>query len=116
MELSIASHGSTKPSTLKESKKEERKNDRNANVNLKDPMTVNTANVKVPRKRANANEKRLEGWQKNEVHRLTFKECKQKLYPFADEDVPKLMTLTTANIIASLVTQYKNASSSKNKS
>ena len=72
MELSIASHGSTNP--LEESKREVRKNDRNAKVNFKDPMTVNTTEVKVQRRGANANEKRLEGWQKNEVRRLTFKE------------------------------------------
>ena len=61
MELSIASHGSTNPPILEESKKEVRENDRNAKVNLKDPMTVNTTEVKVPRRGANANEKRLEG-------------------------------------------------------
>ena len=74
MKLSISSHGSTNPSILEESKKEVRRNDKNAKVNLKDPMIVNTIEVKVPRRGANANEKRLEGWQKNEVHRLTFKE------------------------------------------
>ena len=91
MELSIASHGSTNPPILKESKKEVRKNDKSAKINLKDPMTVNTAEVKVPRRRANANEKRLEGWQKNEVHRLTFKEREQKVYPFPNEDVPIIL-------------------------
>ena len=35
MELSIASHGNTKPLIPEESKKEVRKNDRNAKVNLK---------------------------------------------------------------------------------
>ena len=50
MELSIASHGSTNPPILKESKKEVRKNDRNAKVSLKDPMAVNIAEVKVPRR------------------------------------------------------------------
>ena len=91
IELSIASHGSTNPPILEESKKEVRKNDRNAKVSLKDPMAVNAAEVKVPRRRANANEKRLEGWQKNEVHRLTFKEHEQKVYPFLDEDVPNIL-------------------------
>ena len=57
MELSIASHGSTNPPILKKSKKEVRKNDRNAKVCLKDPMIVNTIEVKVPRRGANANEK-----------------------------------------------------------
>ena len=64
MELSIASHGSTNPPILEESKKEVRKNDRNAKVNLKEPMAVNIAVVKVPGKGAKANEKRLEGWKK----------------------------------------------------
>ena len=50
MELSIASHGSTNPLILEESKKEVRKNDRNAKVNLKDLMTVNIVEVKVPRR------------------------------------------------------------------
>ena len=91
MELSIASHGSTNPPILEESKKEVRKNDRNAKVCLKDPMVVNAAEVKVPRRGANANEKRFEGWQKNEVCHLIFKERKQKVYPFPNEDVPNIL-------------------------
>ena len=91
MELSIASHGSTNPPILEESKKEVRKNDRNAKINLKDPMTINTAKVKVPRRIANENEKRLKGWQKNEVHRPTFKEREQKVYPFPNEDLPNIL-------------------------
>ena len=78
MELSISSHGCTNPPILEESKKEVRKNDRNAKINLKDPMAINTAEVKVPRRGANANEKRLEGWQKNEMRHLTFKEREKK--------------------------------------
>ena len=54
-------------------------------------MVVNTAEVKVPRRGANANEKQLEGWQKNEVRRLTFKEREQKVYTFPDEDVPNIL-------------------------
>ena len=54
-----------------------------------DPMVVNTAEVKVPRR--GTNEKRLEGWQKNEVRHLTFKEREQKVYPFPDEDVPNIL-------------------------
>ena len=42
-------------------------------------MAVNIAVVKVPGKGAKANEKQLEGWKKNEVSRLTFKECEQKV-------------------------------------
>ena len=79
MELSIVSPGSTNPPILEESHKEERKNDKNAKVNLKDPMAVNTAEVNVSRRGANANEKQLEGRQKNEVRRLTFKEREQKV-------------------------------------
>ena len=91
MELSISSHRCTNPPILEESKKEVRKNDRNAKANLKDPMVVNTAEVKVPRRGANANEKWLEGWQKNEVRHLTFKEREQKVYSFPDEDVPNIL-------------------------
>ena len=54
-------------------------------------MAANIAEVKVPRREANANEKRLEGWQKNEVHRLTFKEREQEVYLFPDEDVPSIL-------------------------
>ena len=56
----------------------------------KDPMAVNTAEVNVPRRGANANEKQLEGWQKNEVRRLTLKEREQKVYSFPNEDVPNI--------------------------
>ena len=35
--------------------------------------------------------KKLEGWQKNEVRRLTFKEREQKVYSFLDEDVPNIL-------------------------
>ena len=54
-------------------------------------MAVNIAVVKVPGKGAKANEKQLEGWKKNEVSRLTFKECEQKVQPFPDEDVPNIL-------------------------
>ena len=91
MELSIATHGSTNPPILEKSKKEVRKNDRNAKVSLKDLMAVNVAEVKVPRRRANANEKRLEEWQRNEMRHLTFKEHEQKVYLFPDEDVPNIL-------------------------
>ena len=91
MELSIVSPGSTNPPILEESHKEERKNDKNAKVNLKDLVTVNIVEVKVPRKGANANEKWLERWQKNEVHCLTFKECEQKVYLFPNEHVPNIL-------------------------
>ena len=68
-----------------------RRNDRNAKSNLKDLMVVNTTVVKVPRRGAKANEKQLEGWQKNKVRHLTFKECEQKEYLFPDENVPNIL-------------------------
>ena len=55
MELSISSHGNTKPPIPEESRREVKRND--TKVNLKDPMVVNTAEVKVPRRGANVNEK-----------------------------------------------------------
>ena len=91
MELNITNYGSTNPPILEETKKEVRKNDRNAKVNLKDPMAINTTEVKVPRRGAKANEKMLEGWQKNEVRRLTFKEHKQKVNLFHNDDVPNIL-------------------------
>ena len=93
IELSIASHGNTKPPIPEERKerKEVRRNDRNTKVNLKDPVAVNTAVVKVPRRGAKANEKQLEGWQKNKVRHLTFKEREQKEYLFPDENVPNIL-------------------------
>ena len=54
-------------------------------------MAVNIVVVKVLGKGAKANEKRLEGWQKNEVRCLNFKECEQKVYPFLNEDVPNIL-------------------------
>ena len=54
-------------------------------------MVVNIAEIKVPRRGANANENRLEGWQKNEVHHLTFKEREQRVYLFVDEDMPDIL-------------------------
>ena len=94
MELSIVSDGNTNPPIPEERRKEVRRNDRNAKGNLKDPVDVNTAIVKVPRRRAKTKKKKkkqLEGWQKNEVRRLTFKEREQKLYMFPDEDVPNIL-------------------------
>ena len=34
---------------------------------------------------------RLEGWQKNQVRRPTFKEREQKVYPFLNEDLPNIL-------------------------
>ena len=74
MELSIASHGNTNPPIPEEKSKEVRKNDRNAKDNLKDLVALNSVVVKFPRRAAKANARQIEGWQKNEVRRLTFKE------------------------------------------
>ena len=41
-------------------------------------MAVNIVVVKVLGKGAKANEKRLEGWQKNEMRHVTFKEREKK--------------------------------------
>ena len=79
MELSIASSGNTKPPIPEETRKEVRRNDMNAKRNLKDSMVVNTALVILPRRGAKANEKQLEGWQKNEVLRQTFKESAKSI-------------------------------------
>ena len=62
MELSIASRGNTKPLIPEESRKEVRRNNKNAKRNLKDPMVINIAVVKFPRRGAKANEKQLKGW------------------------------------------------------
>ena len=91
MELSIANHRNIKPPILEETRKEVRRNDRNAKSHLKDSMVVNTTIVRVPRRGAKVNEKQFEGWQKNEVRRLTFKECEQKVYSFPNEDVPNIL-------------------------
>ena len=52
MKLSISSHGSTNPSILEKSRKEVRRNDKNAKVSLKELMVVNAAEVKVLRRGA----------------------------------------------------------------
>ena len=43
------------------------------------------------RRQKKKKKKQLEGWQKNEVRCLTFKEREQKLYMFPDEDVPNIL-------------------------
>ena len=58
MELSIVSDGNTNPPIPEERRKEVRRNDRNAKGNLKDPVDVNTAAVKVPRRRAKTKKKK----------------------------------------------------------
>ena len=60
MELSISSHGNTKPPIPKEMKERQeiRKNDRNAKGNIKDSMNVNPAPVKILTRNVKTNEKR----------------------------------------------------------
>ena len=47
MELSIANHRNIKPPILEETRKEVRRNDKNAKDNHKDSMAINTTVVKV---------------------------------------------------------------------
>ena len=65
MELSISSHGNTKPPVLEERKerREIRKNDRNTKSNIKDSMNINPTLVKISTRNVKANEKRPEGAQ-----------------------------------------------------
>ena len=67
-------------------RKEVKKND-----TFNDFVTVNTALVKISRGGAKEKDNRLDRWQKNDVHRSTFKERKQKVYPFPDKDVPNML-------------------------
>ena len=58
MELSIVSDGNTNPLIPEERRKEVRRNNRNEQGNLNDPVDVNTAIVKVPRRRAKTKKKK----------------------------------------------------------
>ena len=93
MELSISSHGNTKPLIPEEIKErwEIRKNDRNAKSNIKDSMNVSPAPVKISTRNVKANKKRLEGGQQRETHRSSLKEWEQKVYPFLDANMPKML-------------------------
>ena len=93
MELSISSHGNTKPPVPKERKerREIRKNDKNAKSNIKDSMNANPALIKISTRNVKANEKRLEGGQQRETRRSSLKEWEQKVYPFLDDDMPKML-------------------------
>ena len=93
MELSISSHGNMKPLVPKEWKerREIRKNDRNAKSNIKDSMNVNPAPVKISLRNVKANEKRPKGGQQCETRRSSLKEWEQKVYPFPNVDMPKML-------------------------
>ena len=93
MELSISSHGNTKPPVPKEmkEKREIRKNDRNAKSNIKDSMNVNPTPIKISIRNVKANKKRPEGGQRHETRRSSLKEWEQKVYPFLDADMPKML-------------------------
>lgn len=93
MELSIASHGNTKPPVLEERKewREIRKNEKNAKSNIKASMNINFAPVKISTRNVKANEKRPEGGQQRETRRSSLKEWEQKVYPFLDADMPEML-------------------------
>ena len=92
MELSISSHGNTKPHVPKERKErwEIRKNDRNTKSNIKDSMNINLTRVKISTRNVKANKKRPEGGQQHET-RCSLKEWEQKVYPFLDVDMPQML-------------------------
>ena len=54
-------------------------------------LTLPQLRFQEEERRQKKKKKQLEGWQKNEVRRLTFKEREQKLYMFLDEDVPNIL-------------------------
>ena len=93
MELSISSHGNMKPPVPEERKErwEVRKNDKNAKSNIKDSININSASVKISTRNVKANEKRPEGGQQSETRRSSLKEWEQKVYPFLDADMPKML-------------------------
>ena len=93
MELSISSHGNTKPPVPKERKerREIRKNDRNAKSNIKDSMNVNPTPIKISIRNVKANKKRPEGGQRRETRHSSLKEWEQKVYSFLDADMPKML-------------------------
>ncbi|KAK4566285.1 hypothetical protein RGQ29_002502 [Quercus rubra] len=93
MELSISSHGNMKPPVPEERKerREVRKNDKNVKSNIKDSMNINPTPVKISTRNVKANEKRLEGGQQREMRRSSLKEWEQKVYPFLDADMPKML-------------------------
>ena len=75
-ELSISSHGNTRPPILEE-KKERReitKNDKNVKSNIKDSMNVNSAPVKILTRNMKDNKKRPEGCQWREMRCSSLKE------------------------------------------
>ena len=92
MELSISSHGNMKPPVLEERKerREIRKNDRNAKINIKDSMNIYPAPVKILTRNEKANEKRPEGGQQCET-RSSLKEWEQNVYPLLDVDMPEML-------------------------
>ena len=93
MELSISSHGNTKPLVPEERKerREIRKNDRNAKSNIKDSMNINSTPVKISTRNVKANEKRSEEGQRREMRRSSLKEWEQKVCPFPDDDMPEML-------------------------
>ena len=92
-ELSISSHGNTRPPILEEKKerKETSNNDRNAKSNVKDLMNVNSAPIKILTRIVKANERLPERGQQREMRRSSLKEWEQKVCPFPDDDMPEML-------------------------
>ena len=89
MELSIAHHGKKEPFTdHKNDKVFGPKVEKAAWKPTKEVMTVNTAPVKVfTRGKAI----QTEAFRDQEMHRRTFKELEEKIYPFPDSDVAAML-------------------------
>ena len=90
MELSISSHGNTKPLVPKERKERQeiRKNDKSVKSNIKDSMNINPAPVKISTRNVKVNEKRPEGGQRHETRRSSLKEWEQKVL---DADMSEML-------------------------
>ena len=54
-------------------------------------MNINPAPVKISTRNVNANEKRPEGGQQQEMRRSSLKEWEQKVYPFLDADMLEML-------------------------
>ena len=68
-----------------------KENDRNTKSNIKDSMNIKPAPVKISTRNVKANEKRPEGGQQREMRHSSIKEWEQKVYPFLDADMPKML-------------------------
>ena len=93
IELSISSHGNTRPPVLEEKKerKETSNNDRNAKSNVKDSMNVHSAPIKILTRIVKANERLPERGQQREMRSSLLKEWEQKVYPFPYANMPEML-------------------------